>query len=60
MTLVLKEVQTRRDLGRFIAFPEHLYRNSPYWVHSLHSDEYDTLGDKNPALEFCEKVLYLA
>ena len=52
MTLVLKEVQTRRDLGRFIAFPEHLYRNSPYWVHSLHSDEYDTLGDKN-ALEFC-------
>ena len=60
MTLVLKEVQTRRDLGRFIAFPEHLYRNSPYWVHSLHSDEYDTLGDKNPALEFCERVLYLA
>ena len=60
MTLTIQEVHTRRELGRFIAFPEELYKNSPYWVHSLHSDEFDTLGDKNPALEFCERVLYLA
>jgi GNAT superfamily N-acetyltransferase len=59
MTLSIQEVKTRRDLDRFITFPERLYQHSPYWVPSLHSDERDTLGDKNPALEFCEKVLYL-
>jgi len=59
MTLTLKEVHTRRELGRFITFPETLYKNSPYWVPSLHSDEYNTLGDRNPALEFCERALYL-
>lgn len=60
MTLSIEEVHTRRELKQFITFPEKLYRNNPYWVHSLHSDETDTLGDKNPALEFCERALYLA
>ena len=56
----IQEVKTRRDLRRFIRFPERLYKNSPYWVPALHSDEFDTLGDRNPALEFCERSLYLA
>ena len=59
MTLLTKEVLTRRELRQFVSFPENLYRNSPYWVPALHSDEYDTLGPKNPALEFCERALYL-
>ena len=60
MTLTIKEVHSRRELKQFITFPEKLYRNSPYWVHALHSDEFDTLGSKNPALDFCERALYLA
>lgn len=60
MTLSLIEVRSRRDLRRFITFPEKLYEKCPYWVPSLHGDEYATLGDKNPALEFCERSLYLA
>lgn len=60
MTLCLQEVRSRRDLRRFITFPEKLYANCPNWVHSLHSDEKNTLGDKNPALEFCERACYLA
>ncbi|MCR5709963.1 MAG: GNAT family N-acetyltransferase [Bacteroidales bacterium] len=60
MTVTVKEIHSRRELRRFITFPEKLYKDNPYWVHSLHSDEFDTLGDKNPALEFCERALYLA
>ena len=60
MTLTLKEVRSRRELAQFIAFPETLYKNSPYWVPALHSDEFATLGPRNPALEFCERALYLA
>lgn len=58
--LSVKEVHSRRDLRQFVIFPEILYKDCPNWVHSLHSDEFSTLGDKNPALEFCDKVLYLA
>ena len=58
--ITIQEVTTKRDLRHFIRFPEILYKDCPYWVHSLHSDEYATLGDKNPALEFCERACYLA
>lgn len=60
MTLSLKEVRTRRDLRRFITFPEKLYKDCPNWVPALHGDEFDALGSKNPALDFCERALYLA
>ncbi len=60
MTLSIKEVLTRRELRQFITFPETLYKDCPNWVPALHSDEFDTLGDKNPAMDFCEKALYLA
>ena len=60
MIISIKEVHNRRDLRRFITFPEKLYKDNPNWVPALHSDEFDTLGKKNPALEFCERALYLA
>ena len=58
--LSVQEVHTRRELRKFITFPEKLYKDCPNWVPALHSDEFDTLGDKNPALDFCERTLYLA
>ena len=58
--LIVRPVRNRRELRRFIAFPEKLYKDTPNWVPSLHSDEFDALGEKNPALEFCERELYLA
>ena len=60
MTISIKEVRSRRELKRFITFPENLYKDNPNWVPALHSDEFDTLGDKNPALDFCERALYIA
>lgn len=58
--LTVEPIRNRRELRQFITFPEKLYKENPYWVHALHSDEFDSLGDKNPALEFCERALYLA
>ena len=58
--LTVRTVKNRRDLRRFITFPERLYHGDPNYVPSLHSDEYDALGDRNPALDFCERELYLA
>ena len=58
--LTVRTVRNRRELHRFITFPERLYKDNPNWVHSLHTDEFNALGDRNPALEFCERELYLA
>ena len=57
---MIREVRNRKDLRTFITFPEKLYKDCENWVPSLISDEFDTLGDKNPALEFCERRYFLA
>lgn len=60
MRTIIREVCNRKDLRTFITFPEKLYQNCSNWVPSLIGDELDTLGDKNPALEFCERAYFLA
>lgn len=60
MKTSIREVSSRKDLRTFITFPEKLYKDCENWVPSLISDEFDTLGDKNPALEFCERAYFLA
>lgn len=61
MSVIIKEVQSRRDLTNFINFPEKLYRNNPCYVPRLFFDQVDTLDKKrNPATAFCDSALYLA
>jgi len=61
MTIRIKEVTTKSDLRKFIDFPLQLYRNHPYFVPSLVSDEMTTLDpSKNPAFEYCEARYWLA
>ena len=61
MSLTIKEVQTRRDLIKFINFPLKLYKNNPYYVPSMRSDEINTLDrTKNPACEYSEIRYWLA
>lgn len=57
---VLVEVKSRKQLRKFITFPEKLFKDCPQWVPPLMADEYDTLGGNNAALEFCEHIMYLA
>lgn len=37
--ITVKEVKTKRDLNKFIDFPVKLYKDNPYFVPSLFSDE---------------------
>jgi GNAT superfamily N-acetyltransferase len=59
--ITIKEVKTRKDLNRFIEFPNELYKDNPYYIPSLYMDEWNHLKKgKNPALKYCDLVMYLA
>ena len=61
MAIQIKKVRTRRDLRKFVLFPEKLYKDNKYYVPPLVFNEMDTLNPKtNPSSEFCESALYLA
>ena len=61
MGVTVHEVQTRKQLGRFIHFPYKLYKKNKYWIPPLLMDEWRVLSaDKNPAFNHCRVKLYLA
>ncbi|MGI6787797.1 MAG: N-acetyltransferase [Acholeplasmataceae bacterium] len=59
--ITIKEVKTKKDLNLFIEFPNTIYKDNKYYVPSLYMDEYNHLKKgKNPALKYCDLVMYLA
>ena len=61
MALEIRQVTTRRELRRFVNFPETLYRHNPYYVPPLVFDQMDTLDQKKGAAqEFCKSELWMA
>jgi len=59
--IIVKEVKSKSDLRKFIAFPDKLYKNNNYRVPQLHMYERAALiPEKNPAFEFCEAKYWLA
>ena len=59
--VIIREVKTKKDLKKWVSFPNKLYKDNPYFVPFLAADEIDTFSsDKNPAYEFCETKLFLA
>ncbi len=57
----IRQVTTRRDLNRFLDFPIQLYKDSPYYVPDMRSDELNNLNPKiNPAFEHSEAIQWLA
>lgn len=61
MDITIKEVVTKKDLRKWIQFPNDLYRDNKYYVPFLASDEEETFSpNKNPAYDFCETRLFLA
>ena len=59
--VVIKEVTTKKDLKKFIQFPNQLYKGNKYYVPDLISGELDNFNPKkNPAYAFCETKLFLA
>ena len=48
--VIIKKVETRKDMRDFINFPNILYKNNPLFVPSIYSDELaDWNKKKNPA-----------
>lgn len=61
MAVKLFEVKTIKDLQAFISVPLLLYRNNPYYVPAMTSDEMNTLRwDRNPAFDYCDTRYWIA
>jgi GNAT superfamily N-acetyltransferase len=54
-------VRTPEDLKAFIEFPYQLYKNDPYWIAPLRSEQdAQFVPAKNPMLDHCTYTLFLA
>ncbi len=61
MSVVIKEVKTKKDLNKFVEFPLKLYKDNENYVPALFSDEKNMFNkDKNPAFEYSESIQALA
>ena len=61
MSVVIKEVNSKKELKEWVEFPNTLYKDNPYYVPFLTKDEMDTFTkSKNPAYDFCDTKLFLA
>jgi len=59
--VIIKEVQSAKELNQFLAFPNALYNGNPYRVPQLFGFERSTLSPtKNPAHTFCKAKYFLA
>lgn len=54
----ISEVRTRRDLRKFIGFPDRLYKGCPQYVPALHSDQVKSLT-KVSTLSYCTRKMWL-
>ncbi len=57
----VKEVLTKRDLRKFVDFPNKLYKDNKCFVPAFYGDDIaDWDKTKNPAFEYCEARCFLA
>lgn len=59
-SITIKPVASRRDLNKFIEFPNKLFKDSPTYIPPLHMDEVALLTKKNPSLEHSDLSMWLA
>ena len=61
MSVVIKTVETAKELHAFVKFPLHLYKDCPYYVPNLYMDELSTLDPaKNPMGKYSKSRKFLA
>ncbi len=59
--ITIKEIEKKKDIKKFVDFPNKLYKDNEYYVPAVFSDELNLLNKKkNPAYEYCETKLFLA
>lgn len=61
MSIIIREVSTKKDLKKFIWFSIDLYKNCEFAATPFLMDDLLNLSKgKNPALDFCETAYFLA
>lgn len=61
MAVIIKKVETKKELKEFIRFNYEMYKDNPYSVPDLYDDMLNTFSrKKNAAFEFCEADYFLA
>lgn len=59
--VTVKEITEHRDIKKFIAFANGLYRDNPYYVPDMFDSQVkDFDREKNPAFEYCDAKCFLA
>ncbi|MDD2591405.1 MAG: GNAT family N-acetyltransferase [Erysipelotrichaceae bacterium] len=59
--IVVKEVTSKKELRKFVNFPNQLYKDNPYFVPATYADDLnDWNSKKNPAFDYCEAKCFLA
>lgn len=57
----IREAVSKKDIKKFVDFPQKLYKGNPYFVPYLRMDEVNIINpEKNPALEDCKAKCFLA
>ena len=59
--ITIKEATTKADLKKFVKFPFSIYKDSPYWVPPIISDELASFDkEENPVFKDAEAQFFLA
>ncbi|MDI1255959.1 MAG: GTP cyclohydrolase [Flavobacterium sp.] len=59
--ITIKEAISKKELSQFVKFPFSLYKDHPYWVPPIISEELEGFDKtKNPAFETAEAHFYIA
>ena len=57
----VKEIRSKKELKKFVKFPFELYKDNPYWIPPLISEELESFdAKKNPVFEHAEARFFLA
>lgn len=59
--ITIKEAITKKEIKEFVLFPFELFKNNPYWVPPLISDELTSFDkNENPVFKHADAHFYLA
>lgn len=59
--VTVREVTTKKELRRFVDYPNQLYRDVPQFVPAFYGDDLaDWNPEKNPAFSYCDAKCWLA
>jgi hypothetical protein len=59
--ITIKELKTQKELVDFVKFPFKLYKNTPYWIPPIISDEVSSFDKTlNPVFEHADARFFVA